>query len=332
MRQVVGGTELEVGRVEVDPGRGDDLEGLGQHLGADAVAADHGHAGGLSVVLIARRLSASGSSARARLLGLVGSGLRRLAGPENEKPPTMWTVGEAHTGRVCAYSMMITDAVGVPIGTSSLPRPRTRPSTTLLPLGVEGARTHRSGPTEPVPLGSVTDDESTHLTQATYERLQAELEDLTTRGRVEIARAIEAARALGDLSENGDYHAAKDTQGKMESRIRQLQHTLSHAVIVDDEAVGSSETVAAGSVVAIRYEGDDEIERFLVGSIEEHHDELDVVSPGSPLGQALLGQDLGRRGRVRGARRHAAGRDRPDRQLTGGLERRRPPHARRPAP
>ena len=59
------------------------------------------------------------------------------------------------------------------------------------------------------------------LTQATYDRLQAELEDLTTRGRVEIARAIEAARALGDLSENGDYHAAKDTQGKMESRIRQ---------------------------------------------------------------------------------------------------------------
>ena len=139
----------------------------------------------------------------------------------------------------------------------------------------------------------MTDDESTHLTQATYDRLQAELEDLTTRGRVEIARAIEAARALGDLSENGDYHAAKDSQGKMESRVRRLQHTLSHAVIVDDEAVGSSETVATGSVVAIRYEGDEEIERFLVGSIEERHDELNVVSPGSPLGQALLGKSSG---------------------------------------
>jgi transcription elongation factor GreA len=139
----------------------------------------------------------------------------------------------------------------------------------------------------------VSDDESTSLTQATYDRLQAELEDLTTRGRVEIARAIEAARALGDLSENGDYHAAKDTQGKMESRIRRLQHTLGHAVIVDHEAVGSSETVATGSVVAIRYDGDDEVERFFVGSIEERHDELNVVSPGSPLGQALLGKATG---------------------------------------
>ena len=59
---------------------------------------------------------------------------------------------------------------------------------------------------------------TTKLTQPTYDRLVAELEDLTTRGRVEIAQQIEAARALGDLSENGDYHAAKDAQGKMESR------------------------------------------------------------------------------------------------------------------
>ena len=138
-----------------------------------------------------------------------------------------------------------------------------------------------------------TNQESTQLTRETFDRLTAELEDLTTRGRAEIATTIEAARSLGDLSENGDYHAAKDTQGKMESRVRRLQHTLAHAVIVDDEAVGSSETVATGSTVAIRYEGDDEVERFLVGSIEERHDELNVVSPGSPLGQALLGKSSG---------------------------------------
>jgi transcription elongation factor GreA len=135
---------------------------------------------------------------------------------------------------------------------------------------------------------------TTHLTRATYERLQAELEDLTTRGRVEVARAIEAARALGDLSENGDYHAAKDTQGKMESRIRQLQATLSKAEIVDDAGAASpSGAVSAGSIVAIRYEGDEDVERFLVGSIEERHDDLNVVSPGSPLGQALLGKSPG---------------------------------------
>ena len=73
---------------------------------------------------------------------------------------------------------------------------------------------------------SANDIQTTKLTQATYDRLTAELEDLTTRGRVEIAQAIETARALGDLSENGDYHAAKDAQGKMESRVRQLQAML----------------------------------------------------------------------------------------------------------
>jgi transcription elongation factor GreA len=132
----------------------------------------------------------------------------------------------------------------------------------------------------------------TQLTQSTYERLQAELEDLTTRGRVEIARAIEAARALGDLSENGDYHAAKDSQGKMEARIRQLQATLSEAEIVEVKS-GSQETVEAGTIVSIRYHGDDEIERFFVGSIEEKGEGVDVVSPGSPLGKALLGHGKG---------------------------------------
>jgi transcription elongation factor GreA len=224
----------------------------------------------------------------------------------------MWTVGEAHT---ILGVRLFDDDYGSARGShrrNSLPRPDAPVNHTPGRIdrsghrsgpGVRGRRgwsgpfeaasAHRWPPTEPVPLGDMADDESTHLTQATFERLQAELEDLTTRGRVEIARAIEAARALGDLSENGDYHAAKDTQGKMESRVRRLQHTLGHAVIVDDAAVGSSETVSAGSVVAIRYEGDEEIERFLVGSIEERHDELNVVSPGSPLGLALLGKTSG---------------------------------------
>lgn len=136
-------------------------------------------------------------------------------------------------------------------------------------------------------------DQPTVLTRATYERLQAELEDLTTRGRVEIARAIEAARALGDLSENGDYHAAKDQQGKMEARIRQIEATLASAELVDEAAAGAADTVVAGTVVAIRYEGDEDVERFLVGSIEERTDGVGVVSPGSPLGQALLGKTAG---------------------------------------
>jgi transcription elongation factor GreA len=132
----------------------------------------------------------------------------------------------------------------------------------------------------------------THLSEETHARLVAELEDLTTRGRIEIARAIEAARALGDLSENGDYHAAKDAQGKMESRIRQLQAMLSTAVIVGASSGGGG-VVAAGSIVGIRYGADEDVERFLVGSIEERRDDVAVISTGSPLGQALLGQRVG---------------------------------------
>jgi transcription elongation factor GreA len=130
------------------------------------------------------------------------------------------------------------------------------------------------------------------LSRQAYERLSAELEDLTTRGRVEIARAIEAARALGDLSENGDYHAAKDAQGKMETRIRHLQSLLATAVVVD-EAPHDSDVVVAGTVVSLRYEDEDEPTSFLVGSIEERDRGLPVISVNSPLGQALLGQRAG---------------------------------------
>ncbi len=141
---------------------------------------------------------------------------------------------------------------------------------------------------------SASQTETTKLTQATHERLVAELHDLTTRGRVEIAQHIEAARALGDLSENGDYHAAKDAQGKMESRIRQLQAMLKHVEIVD-ESGGGDGSVSLGSTVTLRYEGEDEedTQSFFVGSIEERHGDLHVISPSSPLGQVLVGRGAG---------------------------------------
>jgi transcription elongation factor GreA len=125
------------------------------------------------------------------------------------------------------------------------------------------------------------------LSKDAHDRLRAELDELTGEGRIDIAQKIEAARALGDLSENGDYHAAKDQQGKMEARIRHLESILRDAEILEDRT--SDGTVAIGAVVEVRFEGDDDTERYLVGSIEEHHDEYEVVSPGSPLGAALLG-------------------------------------------
>jgi len=136
-------------------------------------------------------------------------------------------------------------------------------------------------------------DGPSKLTQETFDRLSAEVEDLTTRGRIDIANAIEAARALGDLKENGDYHAAKDSQGKMEARIRQVQGLLKDAVIV--ESVVDTTSVAEGTIVTLRYEGDDEndTQDYFVGSIEEHRDHLPVASPSAPLGEALMGQAVG---------------------------------------
>jgi len=133
---------------------------------------------------------------------------------------------------------------------------------------------------------------STHeLSQEAFDRLQAEYDDLTTRGRIEIAQKIETARELGDLSENGDYHAAKEEQGKMEGRIIHLANLIENATIVD--AAGGLDEVRAGCVVSIRYEGDDEIEQYLIGSIEERREGVIVMSPGSPMGQALMGAKPG---------------------------------------
>jgi transcription elongation factor GreA len=131
------------------------------------------------------------------------------------------------------------------------------------------------------------------LSPEAFDRLKAEHDDLTTRGRIEIAKKIEAARELGDLSENGDYHAAKEEQGKMEGRIAHLAKLIENAEIVDVSAIDGELTVQAGCVVSLRYEGDDETERYLIGSIEERREGVTVMSPGSPLGQALVGASKG---------------------------------------
>ena len=122
------------------------------------------------------------------------------------------------------------------------------------------------------------------LSKAAYERLQAEFDDLTTRGRIDVANKIERAREEGDLKENAGYHAAKDEQGHMEGRIRQLEHLLENAEIVD-----------GSSVYTVLYEGDsdDMAERYLIGNMEEQADGYDVISPSSPLGQALEGAEEG---------------------------------------
>ena len=113
-----------------------------------------------------------------------------------------------------------------------------------------------------------------HLSQAAYDRLKAEHDELTTVGRVEIARKIEAARELGDLKENGDYHAAKDHQGQMEARIRQLAAMLENAEIVEGT---DGDVVEPGAVVQLRYAGDDDVETYFFGSVEERGVEHDTA-------------------------------------------------------
>jgi len=133
---------------------------------------------------------------------------------------------------------------------------------------------------------------TSQLSRSAYDRLQAEFDDLTTRGRIEVAQKIETARLMGDLSENGDYHAAKDEQGHMEGRIRQLEHILETSEIIESTPEGE---VGVGTIVAIVYDGDSEdmAERYLVGHMEEKSGDLDVMSPDSPLGAALLGASAG---------------------------------------
>lgn len=131
---------------------------------------------------------------------------------------------------------------------------------------------------------------SNELTQATHDRLSAELEDLTTRGRTELAATLEAARTEVDADEGGDFHAAKAEQSALEGRIEFLTRTLDKATIVEPS---DEETVHVGALVELRYDGEESTETFLYGSIEERHDGAVDLSPSSALGVALLGAKPG---------------------------------------
>jgi transcription elongation factor GreA len=130
----------------------------------------------------------------------------------------------------------------------------------------------------------------TWLTQEAADRLAAELANLETEGRTEVIKKIEAARAEGDLKENGGYHAARDEQGKIEARIRQLKQMLENATIGAPPA--SADGVVGAGMVVSAIVANDEM-RFLLGSREIATDDLDVYSEKSPLGSAVLGAKIG---------------------------------------
>ncbi|HMR13682.1 MAG TPA: transcription elongation factor GreA [Arachnia sp.] len=134
------------------------------------------------------------------------------------------------------------------------------------------------------------------LTQEAHDKLEAELNELKTVGRPEVSARIAAAREEGDLSENGGYHAAREEQGQMEGRIRQLEDLLRRAQV--GSAAGAADEVAPGKLVTVAYDGDeDDTDTFLLGSREvlgtDASVDHSVYSPQSPLGSAVLGAKVG---------------------------------------
>ena len=137
-----------------------------------------------------------------------------------------------------------------------------------------------------------TRDESVNwLTQEAYDRLKAEFDYLSGQGRIDIAKKIEAAREEGDLRENGGYHAAKDEQGHIEARIVTLQYMLDNARVGTPPRTDG--VVGPGMTVTVRFARDDEEVTFLLASREESGAPIDVYSPRSPLGAAIMGKKVG---------------------------------------
>lgn len=130
------------------------------------------------------------------------------------------------------------------------------------------------------------------ISHAAAERLRAELDELRGPGRAAVAQALIDARAAGKMEENSDYWIADEARDRLEARIVQLEDTLAEAVVTDDGiAVGS--TVIEGCLVEVRFDGDEETERFYVGAALGAPEGVDTVTLASPMGQAIAGAEVG---------------------------------------
>jgi transcription elongation factor GreA len=136
----------------------------------------------------------------------------------------------------------------------------------------------------------MTEARKVPLTQEAYDRLKAELEYLEGEGAKKVIDEIARARSHGDISENAEYHAAKDQQGLQEARLREIREKLENAEIIQGD---EDEVVKPGKLVTIRYEDEDAAETFLIGTREEKGGDHEVLTPDSPVGQALLGHSTG---------------------------------------
>ena len=128
------------------------------------------------------------------------------------------------------------------------------------------------------------------LTKEGLAELQAELDDLKLNVRPEVIGQIKEARAQGDLSENAEYHAARDRQGQVEARIKELEYLIDNATIIEDS---KSNVVNVGSTVEIKYIDDGETETYyIVGSTEADPFE-NKISNESPIAKGIMGKKKG---------------------------------------
>ena len=136
----------------------------------------------------------------------------------------------------------------------------------------------------------MADKKEVFLTAKGFIDIESELDELKRVKRPEIIKAIKEARALGDLSENADYHAAREEQAIIEGRIQELEYMVEHASIISEEV---SDTVKIGTSVVIRYDGEDDLEEYkIVGSTEADPFE-NKISNESPIAKAIMGLKVG---------------------------------------
>ncbi|MGQ0680019.1 MAG: transcription elongation factor GreA [Actinomycetota bacterium] len=141
--------------------------------------------------------------------------------------------------------------------------------------------------------------EQIYVSPQTLDKLRDELDELTGPGRDEMSERLLRARELGDLKENAEYHSAKDAQGLMEARIRNLQHTIKSAVVREVSAMGDK--VLAGMIISVKDAFG--VEDYLFAdSMEEKVQGVTTVTPASPMGKALMGKRMGDKTQVQAPR------------------------------
>src|SRR5574344_2394138 len=134
------------------------------------------------------------------------------------------------------------------------------------------------------------DEKKVYLTSEGFLKMEDELNELKTVTRPEIINAVKEARALGDLSENAEYHSSREKQSKIEARIKELEYSLEHATIIENAKDGK---VEVGSVVTIKYDDDDDVEEYSIVGTNEADPFANKISNESPIAVAVIGKKKG---------------------------------------